>query len=66
MKSTVVEAPSTNLDEPLFDCLAFVMQEPKRQEELQVSRQCVFVFVLLLTFVHHLAQPEGLCHCLLF
>ena len=32
-KSTVVEAPSTSLVEPLFDCLAFVMQELKLLEE---------------------------------
>jgi hypothetical protein len=57
----VVEAPSTNLDELMFVHLAFVMQELQQQEEhLVVSRQTVFVFVLLSVFVHHLAQPEWL------
>ena len=60
-KSTVVEAPSTNLDKLMFVHLAFVMQKlQQREERLVVSRQTVFVFVLLSVFVHHLAQPEWL------
>ena len=44
------EAPNTSLDELMFDYLSFVMQDLKRQEERQVSRQRVFVHVLLSTF----------------
>jgi hypothetical protein len=43
----------------MFDCFSFVMQELKEQKEhLLVSRNSVFVFVLLLTCVHFLSQPE--------
>ena len=41
------EAPNTSLDELMFDYLAFVMQDLKRQEERQVSRQRVLVLVLV-------------------
>ncbi len=46
----VVEAPSASFDDLTCDGRAFMMQEVKRQEEQQVSRMHVFVFVLLSTF----------------
>ncbi len=48
--TTVVEVPSTNLDELMFVHLAFLMQEPQLQEDCRVSRQRVFVLVLLSMF----------------
>ncbi len=59
-KSTTV---GTNLDEMMFDCLSFVMQQLQWREEHLVSNRhpmFVFVFVLLLKLVHHLAEPEHL------
>ena len=59
----LVEAPCTSLDELMFDCIVCVMQRPKRRaEDLVSSRQPVFVFLflLLLTFLHFLFQPEHL------
>ena len=45
----------------MFDCLGFVVQQVKELEEGQVSSiHPVFVFVLLLTFVHCLAKPACL------
>ena len=45
----------------MFDCLVFVVQQVKGLKEGQVSsRHPVFVFVLLLTFVHCLALTESL------
>ena len=58
-----MEAPCTSLDELMFDCIVCVMQRPKRRaEHLVSSRQPVFVFLflLLLTFLHFLFQPEHL------
>jgi hypothetical protein len=51
------------LDELLFDCLVFVMQQVKGlEEQLVSSRQPVFVFVLLWTCVHcwHMHAPTHL------
>jgi hypothetical protein len=56
----VFEVPSTNLDEPMFNFFSFVMQQLKWGREHLVSRHPVFVFVLFLTSVNHLAQPEWL------
>jgi hypothetical protein len=44
----------------MFDYFAFVIQQPQWWEEHQVSSDPVFVFLLLLTFVHHLSQPKWL------
>ena len=49
-RSAVGEAPNTSLDELMFDHLAFVMQEPQLQEDCRVSRQRVYVLVLLSMF----------------
>jgi hypothetical protein len=50
-----------DLNELIFDYLFFVMQQFQWREEHQVSsRHTMFVFLLLLTFVHCLAQPEWL------
>ena len=56
----LVEAPSASFDDLTCDGRAFMMQEVKRQEEQQVSRQRVLVYVPLSFFVHRLAQPEWL------
>jgi hypothetical protein len=51
---------STNLDGPMFNFFSFVIQQLKWGRGHLVSRHPVFVFVLFLTSVNHLAQPEWL------
>ena len=55
--TTVVEEPYISFDALTFECFSFVLQQPQRQEKSRVSRQPVFVLVLLSDFVT-VAQPE--------
>jgi hypothetical protein len=58
----VAEAPSTILDQLMFDSLAFAMQQLRQREQRLVSRHPVCVHVLPLTFRNHLfgylSRPE--------